>query len=103
MDGNKNKHICKHDGDCRHEGCCHGHSGNCTEEGHCNEKTEGWGGKRSGAGRKCEGKKIPFNRRLSEEAIQKIKAYAEENNVSETEALEIAIKKLIFETKNKSK
>ena len=38
---------------------------------------------------------------LSEDAIQRIKDYAAEHNVSETEALEIAIKNLIFEARNR--
>lgn len=109
---NKIEHECKHNSGCEHDGCCHAHGENCNSDGHCNHhgegghchgRGEGWGGKRLGAGRKCEGKRIPFNRRLSEEAIQKIKAYAEENNVSETEALEIAIKKLIFDAKKHNK
>ena len=77
---------------------CHGHG-----DGHCHNsqgKGCGWGGKRDGAVRKCEGKRIPFNRRLSEDAIQRIKDYAIEHNITETEALETAIKNLIFEARN---
>ncbi len=107
---------CNHEhGNCHHgEGChreghtCENHNGEhkCGHgEGHCHGGGEGkgcgWGGKRDGAGRKCENKRIPFNRRLSEDAIQRIKDYAAEHNVSETEALEIAIKNLIFEARNR--
>lgn len=92
---------CQHGEGCHHGENCHGegHSCNGHHEGHCHNgegKGCGWGGKRDGAGRKCENKKIPFNRRLSEAAIQRIKDYAAEHNVSETEALEIAVKNLIL-------
>ena len=96
---------CHHGGGCRGEGhSCENHNGEhgCGHgEGHCHGEGKGcgWGGKRDGAGRKCENKKIPFNRRLSEAAIQKIKDYAAEHNVSETEALEIAVKNLITEAR----
>lgn len=101
---------CHHGENCHGEGkhCdnnngehnCHGHG-----EGHCHGgegKGCGWGGRRDGAGRKCENKKIPFNRRLSEAAIQKIKDYAAEHDISETEALEIAVKNLITEARKGS-
>ena len=55
---------------------------------------KGRGGKREGAGRKCENPKIPFNRRLNEELINKLKTYASENGITETEALERAIQNL---------
>ncbi len=95
-------HECNHDHHCNHEGhnCGHG-------EGHCHGQGEGhncrgggchgkgqWGGKREGAGRKCENPKIPFNRRLNEELINKLKTYASENGITETEALERAIQNL---------
>lgn len=92
MDRNKNEHIYKHNESYHQEGCCNEYSGNCSAKEHCNGRTKS-----------SDGRKIPFNRQLSEEAIQKIKAYAEENNVNENEALEIAIKKLIFDAKNKNK
>ncbi len=111
---------CNHEHGCcgNHQGGCHGHGegGHCQGhgeghhcqghggEGNCHSNGEGkgcgWGGKRDGAGRKCENKKIPFNRRLSEDAIQRIKDYAEEHNITETEALEIAVKHLIFEKRS---
>ncbi len=95
--------------ECNHEHHCNHGQGNCKGEGHhhCHEHGENhqchgggcqgkgqWGGKREGAGRKCENPKIPFNRRLSEELINKIKTYASENGITETEAIEIAIKNL---------
>lgn len=91
----REKRECDHSSEGCHsdEHCLHNH-----ESSHCKGigKTKGcgWGGKRHGAGRKCEGKRIPFNRRLSEDVIQKIKDYAVKNNLSETEVLEIAIKNL---------
>ena len=98
-------HECNHEHHCGHN---HGHCNHNGEE-HCQEHTEGhhchgkeggchgkckWGGKREGAGRKCENPKIPFNRRLNEDLINKLKTYAEENGITETEALECAIKNL---------
>lgn len=95
-------HECNHDHHCNNEGhsCghgeghCHGHGeehnchgGGCHGKGH-------WGGRREGAGRKCENPKIPFNRRLNEELINKLKTYALENGITETEALERAIQNL---------
>lgn len=53
-----------------------------------------WGGRREGAGRKCQSNKIPFNRRLSEDLILKLKNYASEHGITETEALETAIRNL---------
>ncbi len=93
------EHHCGHNhGHCNHNGeeHCHEH----TEGHHCHGKEGGchgkgkWGGKREGAGRKCENPKIPFNRRLNEDLINKLKTYAEENGITETEALERAIKNL---------
>ena len=101
-------HNCNHE-HCHHnEGNCgHEHSqGHCNHgehhcqghgEGHCHNGEKqgcGWGGKRDGAGRKCENPKIPFNRRLSEESITKLKNYATENGITETQALERAIENL---------
>ncbi len=104
-------HECNHEHHCNHEGhnCGHGEH-NCHGHGeghHCHNKEEGhnchgggcqgkgqWGGKREGAGRKCENPKIPFNRRLNEELINKLKTYASENGITETEALERAIQNL---------
>lgn len=82
---------------CHHEGEHHCHGGNgehhCHGGGGCHNKGN-WGGKRENAGRKCENPKIPFNRRLSEEAINKLKEYASNNGITETEALERAIQNL---------
>ena len=102
-------HNCNHE-HCHHnEGNCgHGHSeGHCNHsgehhcgghgEGHCHNGEKqgcGWGGKRDGAGRKCENPKIPFNRRLNEELITKLKNYASEHGITETQALEHAIENL---------
>lgn len=85
--------------ECNHEHCNHGeghHCGGDHHEGHhCHGGgCHGHGGKREGAGRKCENPRIPFNRRLSEEAINKLKEYASQNGITETEALERAIKNL---------
>ena len=95
-------HECNHDHHCNNEGhsCghgeghCHGHGEehNC-HGGGCHGKGQ-WGGRREGAGRKCENPKIPFNRRLNEELINKLKTYASENGITETEALERAIQNL---------
>lgn len=54
-----------------------------------------WGGKRQNAGRpkQCV-RKISYTRRLSQDVLDKLKAYARENNLSETEALEKAIENL---------
>lgn len=56
----------------------------------CNKKQ--WGGKRKCAGRKktCL-KKVSFNRRIDENVINILKKYAEDNFITETEALESAI------------
>ena len=103
---------CNHEhGHCHQGEKCHGEGHHCEGEHNCGRHGEGHcrqgqgcgrGGRREGAGRKCDGKRIPFNRRLSEDAIQRIKNYAAEHNISETDALEIAIKKLIFEAKNQN-
>lgn len=97
---------CEHNGEhhCHSEGHCHGEH-NCHSEGeghHCHggegrgkcHGKGGWGGKRENAGRKCENPRIPFNRRLSEESINKLKEYAAVNGITETEALERAIQNL---------
>ena len=51
-----------------------------------------WGGKRNFSGRKktCL-RKVPFNRRIDERVLNILKAYALENSITETEALESAI------------
>ena len=51
-----------------------------------------WGGKRERAGRKktCT-KKVPFNRRINENILNILREYAENHNMSDTEALESAI------------
>lgn len=51
-----------------------------------------WGGKREFAGRKktCR-KKIQFNRRINEDVLNILKEYAQNHNMTETEALESAI------------
>ena len=90
------EHHCNHEGhNCGHgEGHCHGHGeGHNCHGGGCHGKGQ-WGGKREGAGRKCENPKIPFNRRLNEELINKLKTYASENGITETEALARAIQNL---------
>ena len=90
------EHHCNHEGhNCGHgEGHCHGHGeGHNCHGGGCHGKGQ-WGGKREGAGRKCENPKIPFNRRLNEELINKLKTYASENGITETEALEREIQNL---------
>lgn len=86
-----------------HEHHCHHGEGHC-HEGHCgnsehqcgSHKHEGCGrgGRRENAGRKCENPRIPFNRRLSEDAINTLKEYAAKHEITETEALETAISKL---------
>lgn len=57
---------------------------------HCNKSN--WGGKRECAGRKktCL-KKVPFNRRINENILNILRAYANSHNITETEALESAI------------
>lgn len=51
-----------------------------------------WGGKRKNAGRpKICIRKISYTRRLSQDILEKLKSYAKENNLTETEALEKAI------------
>lgn len=92
-------------GDCHGhgEGCQHNGEHHCHGEGHCHHGGDGhggchgkggWGGRRENAGRKCENPRIPFNRRLSEESINKLKEYAANNGITETEALERAIQSL---------
>lgn len=54
-----------------------------------------WGGRRINAGRKSCGNKIPFNRRIDETKLEILKNYAKKHNITETEALEIAIEKLV--------
>ena len=51
-----------------------------------------WGGRRECAGRKktCR-RKIPFNRRINEDVLNILKEYAQDHNMTETEALESAI------------
>ena len=51
-----------------------------------------WGGRRECAGRKktCR-RKIPFNRRIIEDVLNILKEYAQNHNMTETEALESAI------------
>ncbi len=51
-----------------------------------------WGGKRNNAGRKrtCL-KKVPFNRRINENVLKILRAYALSHNLTETETLESAI------------
>lgn len=55
-------------------------------------KSNFWGGKRQCAGRKktCL-KKVPFNRRINENILNILKNFAQENNMTQTEALESAI------------
>lgn len=55
-------------------------------------KKNSWGGKRRSSGRKktCL-KKIPFNRRINENILNILKKYAQEHNITETDALERAI------------
>ena len=54
--------------------------------------SKNWGGKRISAGRKrtCI-KKVPFNRRINENVLNILRAYALSQNITETEALESAI------------
>lgn len=51
-----------------------------------------WGGRRDNAGRKrtCT-KKVPFNRRISENILNILREFAQSHNMTETEALESAI------------
>lgn len=87
--------ACNHEGHCGHNGehHCHGGGKGQCHGGGCHGKG-GWGGRRENAGRKCENPRIPFNRRLSEESINKLKEYAAANGITETEALERAIQAL---------
>lgn len=57
----------------------------------CCEKSK-WGGKRAMAGRKktCL-KKVPFNRRINENILNILHEYAQNHNITDTEALESAI------------
>jgi len=63
---------------------------------HCEVEQEiPWGGKRENAGRKQECiKKIPYSRRVSADLLEKLKKYASDNNMTETDALEKAISDL---------
>lgn len=56
------------------------------------DKKISWGGKRECAGRRktCL-KKVPFNRRINENILNILKEYAQNHNITETEALESAI------------
>lgn len=56
------------------------------------KRRNNWGGKRNCAGRKrtCS-RKIPYNRRISEDVLKILKSYAVAHNITETEALESAI------------
>lgn len=56
------------------------------------DKKTSWGGKRECAGRRktCL-KKVPFNRRINENILNILKEYAQNHNITETEALESAI------------
>lgn len=56
------------------------------------ESNSNWGGKRASAGRKrtCL-KKVPFNRRINENILKILRVYAQNHNITETEALESAI------------
>ena len=58
----------------------------------CNKVLNNWGGKRCNAGRKrtCT-RKVPFNRRISEDVLNILKEFASSHNLTETEALESAI------------
>lgn len=54
-----------------------------------------WGGKRNNSGRPKEClRKISYTRRISIGLLDKLKDYAKENGISETEALEKAIERL---------
>lgn len=57
-----------------------------------NNNKYSWGGKRNCAGRKktCTNK-VPFNRRINENILNILKAYAQKHDITETEALESAI------------
>ena len=66
---------------------------NCSGNFNNNSCPKGnWGGKRLNAGRKrtCI-KKVPYNRRINENILNILKAYANSHNMTETEALESAI------------
>lgn len=56
------------------------------------DKNKCWGGKRECAGRKktCRNK-VPFNRRINEDVLNILREYAQNHNITETEALESAI------------
>ena len=56
------------------------------------EHKSNWGGKRQCAGRKksCQ-RKVPFNRRINENILNILRAYAHRHNLTETQALESAI------------
>lgn len=58
----------------------------------CNKNKCCWGGRRDFAGRKksCR-KKVPFNRRINEDVLNILREYAQNHNMTETEALESAI------------
>lgn len=58
----------------------------------CNKNKCCWGGHRDFAGRKksCR-KKVPFNRRINEDILNILREYAQNHNMTETEALESAI------------
>ena len=58
----------------------------------CFDKNKCWGGKREYAGRKrtCR-KKVSFNRRINEDVLNILREYAQNHNMTDTEALECAI------------
>ncbi len=58
----------------------------------CNNKNNSWGGFRRCAGRKktCANK-VPFYRRINEDVLNILRAYAQKHDMTETEALESAI------------
>ena len=61
------------------------------KKNNCN-KNKCWGGKRECAGRKriCR-KKVSFNRRINEDILNILREYAQNHNMTDTEALECAI------------
>ena len=61
------------------------------KKNNCN-KNKCWGGKRECAGRKriCR-KKVSFNRRINEDVLNILREYAQNHNMTDTEALECAI------------
>ncbi len=73
---------------------CHGKIKNscCHDSKPLNCQDGKWGGRRSNAGRKrtCI-RKIPFNRRINENILNILRAFASSHNITETEALESAI------------